>query len=225
VTPRRGGETPLRAALFDLDGTLADTLAICYVSFRNAVSRSGGRGLGDAEIHALFGPSEDGMMQQVLPDGWEAALGVYFAEYERLLPTCAAIVPELVSALALLRERRIPTGLVTGKSRVTAMMSLRHFKVEEAFDAIETGSPQGVVKAEAIGRVLDRWNVTPARAIYVGDAAADMHAARDAGVMAVGAAWAYGTRESELTAAGADIVFTDAHEFRAWIDARTSRGV
>ena len=211
----------LRAVLFDLDGTIADTLQLCYLAFRNAVSQSGGRVLSDAEIHALFGPSEDGMMQRVLPDGWPAALDVYFGEYERLLPMCPAIVPELVSVLALLKTCRIRTGLVTGKSRVTTMMSLRHFRVADAFEAVETGSPGGVVKAEAIARLLDGWRVRPESAIYVGDAASDMSAARDARVMAVGAAWASGVRESELRAAGADVIFTSAEEFRAWVEART----
>ena len=108
--------TTLGAVLFDLDGTLADTLPLCYRSFRNAVSRSGGRVLSDAEIHALFGPSEDGMMQRALPVTWQPAPELYFGEYERLLPMCPAIVPELVSVLALLKTPRIPTGLVIGKS-------------------------------------------------------------------------------------------------------------
>src|SRR5439155_27157408 len=101
-------------------GTLADTLPLCYVSFRNAVERAGGPSLADAEIYALFGPSEDGMMQRVFPHAWESALEIYFEEYRRGLATCPAMVPELRSALTLLNEHRIPTGLVTGKSRATA---------------------------------------------------------------------------------------------------------
>src|SRR2546425_9467822 len=97
----------LGAVLFDLDGTLVDTLPVCYLAFRNAVTSSGGPALSDAEIHALFGPSEDGMMQRVLPAGWQQALPRYFEEYERLLPICLTVIPELVSALALLQRRRI----------------------------------------------------------------------------------------------------------------------
>jgi phosphoglycolate phosphatase-like HAD superfamily hydrolase len=157
-----------------------------------------------------------------LPGNWERALDVYFAEYERLLPMCPMVAPELVSALALLKRHRVPTGLVTGKCRRTAMMSLRHFQIDGAFDAVETGSPAGVVKAHAIGRLLDRWQVAPDTAIYVGDAAADMRAALEAGVIAVGAAWATGAREAELTTAGAAVVFTGAGEFLRWLESRMS---
>jgi HAD superfamily hydrolase (TIGR01509 family) len=210
---------PPAAVLFDLDGTLVDTLAICYLAFRRAVESAGGRTLGDAEIHALFGPSEDGMMQRVFPRGWKRALKHYFEEYERLLPTCAEVIPEVASALALLRRRQVRTALVTGKSRTTAMMSVRHFGLGDAFDAVETGAPHGVVKADAIRRLLKRWRLAPECAVYVGDAAADMRAARAAGAVAVGAAWAFGARADEGKNAGADVVFSDAGEFLAWLDA------
>ena len=211
----------LAAVLFDLDGTLVDTLPICYLAFRGALERAGAPTLTDAEIHTLFGPSEEGMMQRVLPDDWERVLPAYFEEYQRLLVSCPEVVPELAAGLALLRERRIRTALVTGKSRVTAIMSVHHFGLDDAFDAIECGSPEGVVKAAAIRRLLERWRLPPADAVYVGDGASDMVAAREAGVLAAGAAWAHGVRATDLKDAGADLIFTDAREFLTWLDAAT----
>jgi len=212
---------PLAAVLFDLDGTLVDKFSVCYLAFRRAVVGVGGQQLSDAEVHALFGPSEDGMMRRVFPHGWEKALELYFDEYERLLPMCPTVIPELASALALLRPRRILTALVTGKTRVTATMSLRHFGLDDVFDAVETGSPDGVVKAMAIRGLLERWRLRPEQAIYVGDAVSDMLAAREAGVMAVGAAWALGSGGAELKEIDADVMFTDARDFLAWLDAST----
>ena len=214
----------LTAVLFDLDGTLVDTLPICYLAFRSALEGAGAATLTDDEIHALFGPSEEGMMQRVLPEDWERVLPAYFEDYQKLLASCPRVLPELTAALALLRKRGIRTALVTGKSRVTAIMSVQHFGLDDAFDAIECGSPQGVVKADAIRRLLERWRVSPADAVYVGDGVADMVAAREAGVLAAGAAWAHGARASELKDARADVIFTDAREFLAWLDAST-RGV
>jgi pyrophosphatase PpaX len=211
----------LAAVLFDLDGTLVDTLPICYLAFRGALEGAGAPTMTDAEIHALFGPSEEGMLQRVLPQDWERVLPAYFSEYRRLLASCPKIVPELTAALALLRERRIRTALVTGKSPVTAIMSVNHFGLADAFDAIECGSPQGVVKAAAIRRLLERWQLSPAAAVYVGDGAADMVAAREASVRAAGAAWAHGARSNELQDAGADVIFTNAREFLAWLDGAT----
>jgi pyrophosphatase PpaX len=213
----------LDAVMFDLDGTLVDTLPVCYLAFRRALERAGAPTMTDAEIHALFGPSEEGMLQRVLPADWERALPAYFEEYERLLGLCPEVIPELSAALTLLRARRIRTALVTGKSRVTATMSVRHFGIDDAFEALEAGSPQGVVKAAAIRRLLDRWRLRPEQAIYVGDGAADMLAARESGVMAVGAAWAQGARQTELQAAGAHVIFSDAAMFLAWLDTQTAQ--
>src|SRR2546426_4557966 len=91
----------LGAVLFDLDGTLVDTLPVCYLAFRGALERAGAPTMTDGEIHALFGPSEEGMMQRVLPEDWERVLPAYFEEYQRLLASCPAIIPELGAALAL----------------------------------------------------------------------------------------------------------------------------
>jgi phosphoglycolate phosphatase-like HAD superfamily hydrolase len=73
------------------------------------------------------------------------------------------------------------------------------------------------VKTEAISRLLSRWSIKPEAAIYVGDGALDMQAAREAGVTAVGAAWAYGARATELESAGASLIFTDACQFASWL--------
>jgi phosphoglycolate phosphatase-like HAD superfamily hydrolase len=114
----------------------------------------------------------------------------------------------------------VAVALVTGKGEASATLSLRHFGIAEAFDAVETGSPTGVVKAEAIARLLGRWGLAPDRAIYVGDAVADMAAAREAGVVPVGAAWADGVRAADLSAAGAHVVFTAPGDFVAWLASR-----
>ena len=128
---------------------------------------------------------------------------------------CPAVIPELAAALALLRPRGVRMALVTGKSHVTAMMSVRHFRLDDAFEAIECGPPHGVVKTSAIQRVIARWKIPPDHTAYVGDARADMLAAREVGVVAAGAAWAHGARAAELKEAGADLIFTDAGELVA----------
>ncbi|HET7342826.1 MAG TPA: HAD hydrolase-like protein [Methylomirabilota bacterium] len=202
--------------IFDLDGTIADTFAICFATFRNALAAVAGPSLTDAEIQARFGPSEDGMFQRVVPQRWHEAFAAYLSEYERHLPQCA-VFPGVTAALASLRERGVPRALVTGKARPTALMSLQAFGLAGAFEPVETGSPAGVVKAAAITRVIARWHVPPREVIYVGDAVADMRAAHEAGVVAVAAAWAPTASADELGALAPHALFTDAGEFAAWL--------
>jgi phosphoglycolate phosphatase-like HAD superfamily hydrolase len=211
----------LAGAIFDLDGTLADTIPICYVTFRRAVEQLGGPSYTDAEIRARFGPSEDGMFQQALPACWQDAFTLYLGEYERHLPLCS-LFPGVAAALRWLGEQRVPAALVTGKSRATTLMSLKQFGLDGVFDRVETGSPGGVVKAAAIGRVVAAWRVPPADVIYVGDAVADMEAAHEAGVLPIAAAWAPSAVATELRAMKPHALFTDAGHFHDWLVSRVA---
>jgi phosphoglycolate phosphatase-like HAD superfamily hydrolase len=82
---------------------------------------------------------------------------------------------------------------------------------------VEVGSPQGVIKATAIARVVKRWGVAAADVIYVGDAVADMEAAREAGVLPIAAAWAPSAIAHELAATKPHALFTDASHFQSWL--------
>ena len=211
----------LAGAIFDLDGTIADTFAICFATFRNALAHVAGPALTDAEIRAAFGPSEDGMFQRVVPARWEEAFTAYLGEYERHLPLCA-VFPGVATTLACLRERGLPLALVTGKSRQTALMSLAQFGLDGVFEPVETGSPGGVVKAAGLARIVRAWRVPPGEVIYVGDAISDMQAAHAAGVVPIAAAWASTTVAPELTAERPHALFTDAADFHVWLTGEQS---
>jgi phosphoglycolate phosphatase-like HAD superfamily hydrolase len=216
-------EAPLKlaGAIFDLDGTLVDTLPICFSAFRDALVRLGERRYEDHEIRALFGPSEEGMMQRAVPARWEAAVALYLEPYERELTGCPPIFAGLAPALSRLRARGVPCGLVTGKGPVSTAMSLRHFGLHGAFDVVESGSPAGVVKADAIRRTVGTWGLAPATVIYAGDAVADIESAREAGVTPVAAAWAPSARAAELRGARPAYLFTEAEAFAAWVESVT----
>ena len=64
----------LRGMIFDLDGTLTDTFSVCFLAFRETIQSALGRQPSDDEIYAYFGPSEEGMLQQWVPDRWESCL-------------------------------------------------------------------------------------------------------------------------------------------------------
>ena len=211
----------LAGAIFDLDGTLADTLQVCFAAFRAAFEQLGAPVYTDDRIRALFGPSEEGMRQRAIPERWQDAVASYLVEYEKQLPLCAGLFPAVDAALRLLRERGIPTALVTGKGQVSMAMSLTYFGLDGVFDAVESGSATGVVKADAIRRVVKRWDVDPGRVICAGDAGVDMVAAREAGVVPVGAAWAPSVVPGELEATRPHVIFTRAEDFHRWLHSIT----
>jgi len=207
----------LAGAIFDLDGTLADTLPACYAAFRAACEGVGGPAYTNEQIRGLFGPSEEGMLQRALSERWEEGLTILLAAYQQHLGTCGGVFPSVTTALRLLRERSTPLALVTGKGPFTTKMSLTHFGLDNVFDAVEVGSPQGVVKAAAIARVVARWGVPVGEVIYVGDAVADVESARQAGVIPIAAAWAPSAIAAELAAAKPHALFASGDDFHAWL--------
>ena len=58
----------LKGIMFDLDGTLGDTLPVCFASYRRVFREFLGCHYSDHEITALFGPTEEGIIQQLVPD-------------------------------------------------------------------------------------------------------------------------------------------------------------
>jgi pyrophosphatase PpaX len=207
----------LEAMIFDLDGTLGDTLPMCYAAFRAALGQFLGRRYSDAEIRALFGPSEEGVFQLLVPERWEECLAVFLAAYERAHQAHAASFPGVEQALATLKARGVTLGVVTGKGVHSAEISLRYLGLGRYFDGIEAGSAAGGVKPAAIGRLLAAWDVPAGRAAYVGDVPSDVDSARKAGVIPLAAAWAPGADVAALAARGPHALFHTVERFVEWI--------
>ena len=87
----------------------------------------------------------------------------------------------------------------------------------DLFDAVETGSDERPNKPGAIQKVLAGWGARPDRVVYVGDAAYDMEAAREAGAIPLGAAWVAADRAA-LQAAKPAWIFDHAEDFLNWIE-------
>lgn len=213
-----GPSAKLRALIFDLDGTLADTIPICIEAFRRAVRRHGGRSLSRGEVESLFGPSEEGMLRRVLSESWEAALSTYLSEYARLHESGPQAFPGLVDALRRLRAGGVELAIVTGKGARSTEISCRALGLEHLFDPIEHGSPAGSIKARSIRRVLDRWSALPRQVAYVGDVPSDIRAAREAGVVAVAAAWSPSADLEALEAQRPDALLRSVGAFVAWAE-------
>lgn len=210
----------LRAIIFDLDGTLANTLPVCFHAIRTALSEFTGRVYSDTEIVGLFGPSEKGICQKLVPDRWEECYNLLLAEYEKTHHLCTEPALGIISVLECLKSRGMKLGIITGKGRATAEISLRYTGLAPYFDAIETGSVKGVVKSSAITEMLADWGIPKEEAAYVGDSPSDIDSARQAGVLPIGAAWLDTADAGELRDAGAAFVFDDVCDFKVWcIDA------
>ena len=208
----------LEGVLFDVDGTLADSLPVCLSAFREAVQVFTGRVLTDSEIVARFGPTEEGMIQRLVPEQWERCLDVYLGAYRRALDEYPVALPAMTSALDRLRQRGLRLGVVTGKGYRSAVLTLDRLGLAGYFAVLEAGSPNGSIKSACIQRVLVHWGLGADRVAYVGDSASDVLAAREAGVVPLGAAWLPTTDAQALRAAAPHEIFDTLEAFIRWIE-------
>jgi pyrophosphatase PpaX len=211
----------LRGMIFDMDGTVSDTLPACVGAFQNVFDRRLGRHYSDEEILAMFGPNEEGMIRQLIPDDYEPALEEFLAEYDRLHDGRVVVFPGLERAFDLLRERGILLGVVTGKGPASLAITLRRAGLETAFDVVQAGSPEAGVKQESLRVVLERWQVPPGEVAYVGDSPSDMADALEVGVIPLGAGWAATSAVQDPDCCGAAVTFESVERFCEWIERET----
>ena len=211
---------PLAGIIWDVDGTLCDTLPLCLDAFRRVYARHTGRDHTDAEILAGFGATEAGTIRKVIPEGWEAAEGEFLAEYERRHDELACAFPGILEGVAALRDRGVRQAVVTGKGLRSAAITLGRLGLAPFFDRVEVGSPDGPIKPAGIRAILDAWDLPPGAVAYVGDTPYDAAAAAEVGAIPVRAAWSAtpgGMVEPRYDeAARAARAFTDPRQFFDW---------
>ena len=140
----------IKTAIFDFDGTLADTIPLCLEAFRRAVNDLDGRVLTDREIERNFGPDDLGVIRKLFPgkpEWHEHGRELFIHYYQELHAEMApAPFPGTVELLHSLRNSGIRLAMVTGKRRESADISLKFFHLDGFFPVLETGSPEGGVE-------------------------------------------------------------------------------
>lgn len=208
----------IKGVIFDLDGTLANTLPLCIEAFRKSIEPLISRPVSDEEIINTFGPSEEGTILALAPDHYEEGVAAYLSNYERLHAMCPAPFEGIRELIRFLKRKEIRLALVTGKGLHSTEISLDFLELNGFFEIIETGSPDGPRKPEGIGYVLDFFEgLRKDEIIYVGDASSDITASRKAGIPVVAAAWAETAEPGKLSAMKPDHLFYTVSEFSVWI--------
>ena len=208
----------IKAIIFDLDGTLANTLPLCIEAFRQSVEPLINRSISDAEIIATFGPSEEGTIMALAPNNYDKGVADYLKFYKNLHNICPTPFDGIKELLVALKEKGIRIAMVTGKGKYSTAISLQQFGLQNFFELIETGSPTGARKAEGIQLVLDFLNgIKKEEVIYVGDAPSDIIASKSVGVTVVAAAWATTAAPEKLIALLPDKIFYTIKNFADWL--------
>ena len=210
-----------RAILFDLDGTLLDTIELIVSAAHHAFDGTAGRAPSRAEWLAGVGTPLLTQLRSFAADEAEVErLEMRYREYQQLhhdrLTRCYADVPATVAELDR-RGHRL--AVVTSKRTPFAVRGLEHtgllgyFPVVVGADLTERHKPH----PEPVHLALDRLGAAADRAVFVGDSVHDVGAGRAAGVVTVAACWGPFERR-DLEAAGADHFLDSLADLPALLD-------
>jgi pyrophosphatase PpaX len=198
------------ALLFDLDGTLADSVELilsCYrYTMRTHLQELPGdelwlAGMGTPLVTQLAGFARSAGELAAMQETYRTYQRTVHDDMVRPYPGVAEVLEELVAA-------GISLGVVTSKHREMTMRTLKVCQIAEHFDVIITpedvsrGKPDPEPVTAALTRLTD---ARPANVLFVGDAPVDVQAGRAAGVRTAGALWGpFGY--DKLSAAGPDFL-------------------
>ena len=216
---------PLKAVLFDMDVTLINSLPLTMEAFRHGL-KTQGTSRTDDEIMAYFGLGEDEIFKRLLGDN-AMARSAYLecAQYTQTHLSAAVMHDGMLDLVQTLHARGIPMGIVTGRSRPTTEILLKHHGLWDPRGPIQIVITHNEVKngkpdPEGILKALAHLGVSSGSAMYVGDTWMDVRAAREAGVLAAAALWDGLAEEDRILAESPDVSVATAGELLQRILAR-----
>lgn len=217
------GETTSRlgsvqAVLFDLDGTVVDTIPHILASFRHATAEVLGAALSDEVLLHHVGVPLARQMRYFTDDEAEAdrLLASYRAFNHKTHDDMARLYPNTLAALTALHAAGLPMGIVTSKSRLMAERAIDLFDLRKFFQVLVTADDTDYHKPHPlpVRYGAELLGMEPAKLVYVGDSPADIESGNGAGAATVGAAWGVASVE-RLVAAEPDAIIDDIGELPA----------
>ena len=202
-----------RAVVFDLDGTLLDSLED-LADAMNAVLARAGHPQHPVPLYRYFvGDGMANLVRRALPEGGRdaaavgAGLEAMRSEYNRRWAAKTRPYPGVPELLDGLTRADVPMAVFTNKpddfagQMVGELLAPWHFTAVLGLraDMPRKPDPTGALTVAA------QMKVDPDACLYLGDSSPDMIAARAAGMLAVGALWGFRGRH-ELVASGAQVL-------------------
>jgi len=196
-----------RTLVFDLDGTLTDSVPDIAAAVNRTLASRGLGTLSDPEVALMVG---DGL-QPLIDRAFKAAGGVpdanagadYLADYESQVAVDTRLYPGVIEALDKLAADGWKLAVCTNKPERAARLLLRALGVADRFAAIGGGDSFARHKPDPLHLqgTIELAGGTPERSLMVGDHTNDVQAAAGCGVRSVFAGWGYGRPGMEQGAA------------------------
>ncbi len=216
-----------KAVIFDLDGTLLDTIVDIADASNRVYEARGLAPFSIAEMKTLVGDGAEELIRKVFawrgrPAPGDAEVADILREYRREYQTCwrghsrpYAGVPELLGELA---RRGVKTAVLSNKAQMFTALMAEELLAAHRFDLVRGAVPGVPLKPDPASAlaIAGELGVEPAACVFLGDTSVDMKTATAAGMFAVGALWGFRTAD-ELLASGAAALVSSPGELLEWL--------
>ena len=202
----------IKACIFDLDGTLADTLdSMAYVT-NIIMEKFGLKTLPVDNFRYYSGEGANMLIRRALKDAGDPELA-HYDEGQKLYremfeaDPMYKVVPYkgMPETLKELKKRGVKLGVCSNKPHEAAVKVVERMFGSQIFDAV-MGQSDSVRKKPAPDgplKIAEQFGIKPEECMYLGDSGTDMQTGKAAGMYTVGVLWGYREKE-ELLKNGAD---------------------
>lgn len=220
----------IKACIFDLDGTVADTLTTIAYFANEALKKFGFPAIETEKYKILVGNGAKVLVRRMFEtvgapeEMYDEVLSYYVSTYDQNFMYLTTAFDGIIPMLQGMKEKGIKTAIVSNKPDSTTC------KInEELFgDLIDLcrGGREGVPlkpDPQAVMETMDALGVSPEECLYVGDTGTDMNTGKNAGIYTIGVTWGF-RGEQELRDNGADVIVYSPAEILAIATGGESRG-
>lgn len=185
--------------VFDLDGTLIDSLDDVMVSLNSALEYCGFKKLDNLSIKALVGPDlKEHLNEKVNDPNFD--FDVFEEEFVKIYKhqkfSTTKLYPHVIETLKELKKKKKQIYVLTNKPSYQSIDILKHFEIDTFFNRIIGPDTFNLAKPDPIGisKIQEESRCSLDEIVFIGDTEVDIQTARNANVTSV--AVTYGYRDS-----------------------------
>lgn len=203
-----------KAVVFDLDGTLTDTIASIKISADKAVGKYGFGPFSEDQYKYFVGDGAATLIERCLEAGGDKEQKYFegaFQEYQKVFEEYCMYKVEpyagIRELLAALQQKQVKLTVLSNKPHARTVEVIHTIFGENCFDVVR-GQMDGVPKKpspEGVFKILEELSLNPEDILYLGDTGTDMKTGKSSGAFTIGALWGFRQKE-ELIENGADAI-------------------
>ena len=211
-----------RAVLFDMDGTVLDTLDDLTNAVNHVLGLYSMPPITRQQAAAYLGNGAKYLLTRSVPEGTpegliEELLRVYQPWYDSHCAILTAPYPGILPLMEALKAAGVKQAVISNKQdSAVKRLAARHFPGLLETAVGESDTVRRKPNPDAVLAALREMEVQPRDAVYIGDTEVDIQTAKNAGLACAVVGWGFRT-ESELLKAGAERIFYSAEELCAWL--------